>query len=91
MQELDAFRRQDINGVNAILFEKLNATRTRIAQLEASHKERLDVISKMQISSVEPGFFDSDNTQVVNDCQMELSELMTVVGSLHQQLRAELD
>ena len=79
--------------MNAILFEKLNATRTRIAQLEASHKERLDVISKMQINSVdsETTFFTPDNPQVVNDCQMELSELMTVVGTLHEQLRAELD
>jgi len=94
LQELEAFRRQDINGVNAILFEKLNMTRARISQLESSHKERLDVISKMQVANIdsESLFFGSnDNPQVVNDCQTELSELMSVVGTLHQQLRCELD
>merc|ERR1712127_1105523 len=53
LQELEAFRRQDINGVNAILFEKLNMTRARISQLESSHKERLDVISKMQVTNID--------------------------------------
>jgi len=69
-------------------------TRARISQLESSHKERLDVISKMQVTNIdsESLFFGSnDNPQVVNDCQTELSELMSVVGTLHQQLRCELD
>ena len=93
LQELEAFRRQDINGVNAILFDKLNKTRSKIAQLESSHQERLDVIAKMQLNTIDSSMFDStfQNPELVNDCKTELHELMTVVGGLHDQLRAELD
>merc|ERR1711879_687616 len=93
LQELEAFRRQDVNGVNAILFEKLNATRSRIAELETSHQERLDVISRMQVSSINAMAPDTllNNPMAVTECQTELGELMSVVGSLHEQLRLELD
>merc|ERR1712168_828871 len=95
--ELEAFRRQDTNGVNAILFEKLNATRTRISELEQAHSERLGLIAKMQMSTVSglgTAGYDTlapGSGQIVTECQSELGELMTVVGAIHTKIRAELE
>ena len=87
---MTCWRQKDINGVNAIAFQRLNDTRNRIAELEKAHADRLDLISRsnnLMKSEYDLNELDVNESDFVSDLGM----IMKTVSQLHQQIRMELD
>jgi len=89
-EELTCWRQKDINGVNAIAFQRLNDTRNRIAELEKAHSDRLELIGRSH--NLMKSEYDL-NESVVNESDFvsDLGMIMKTVSQLHQQIRMELD
>jgi len=89
-EELTSWRQKDINGVNAIAFQRLNDTRNRIAELEKAHSDRLELIGRSH--NLMKSEYDL-NESVVNESDFvsDLGMIMKTVSQLHQQIRTELD